>query len=119
LLDDRTNERLRISETSEDYESLRARGEKEGWEGVMAKRTSAPYLPGQRTSDWIKLKIVNQQELVVGGWTEPRKTRPHFGALLLGYYDDEGRLVYAGLTGTGFDGRALSDIHKRLKSIER
>lgn len=119
LLDERTNDRLRISETSPDYQQLKKRAETEGWEGVMAKRTSSPYQPGQRSSHWVKLKIENRQEFVVGGWTEPRKTRPHFGALLLGYYDDEGRLVHAGQTGTGFDGQTLADLHKRLKAIER
>lgn len=118
LLEDRINERIRISETSTSYDSLRKRAERGGWEGVMAKRTSSTYLPGQRSSDWLKLKIENTQEFVVGGWTEPRKTRPYFGALLLGYYD-EGRLVYAGHTGTGFDGQTLADLYKRLKAIER
>src|SRR5690606_23643342 len=119
LLEDRTSERIRISETSSSYESLRKRGEREGWEGVMAKRTSSIYQPGQRSSDWLKLKIENTQEFVVGGWTKPRKTRPYFGALLLGYYDDGGKLVYAGHTGTGFDGQTLADLYKRLKAIER
>src|SRR5690606_37528288 len=70
------------------------------------------------TPDWRKLKIENRQEFVVGGWTEPRRSRPFLGAILLGYYRD-GDLVYAGHTGTGFSNDALADMHARLKPLER
>ena len=66
-----------------------------------------------------QLKIENRQEFVVAGWTEPRNSRKHFGALLLGYYDDDGRLVYAGHSGGGFSDRALDDIARKLRAIER
>lgn len=89
------------------------------WEGIMAKRRDCPYEPGRRVRHWQKLKIENQQELVVGGWTEPRNSRKHFGALLLGYYDDAGNLVYAGHTGTGFSDKVLDDVAARLRAIER
>ena len=89
-----------------------------GWEGVIAKRTSATYRPGVRSDDWLKLKVEFRQEFVVGGWTEPRKSRPYFGALLLGYY--EGReLVYAGHTGGGFTHEGLREMHKRLVRLAR
>ncbi len=119
VLQDRTSERIRISDTSARYAPLLERGKKEGWEGVMAKRTTSAYQPGLRSSDWVKLKIENRQEFVVGGWTEPRKSRPYFGALLLGYYDNAGKLIYAGHTGTGFDGKALADLFTKLKPLER
>src|SRR6185437_6581790 len=73
-----------------------------GWEGVMAKRTDAPYALGQRSNAWLKLKLERRQEFVVGGYTEPRKSRQYFGALLVGYYDGD-RLVYAGHVGGGLD----------------
>jgi bifunctional non-homologous end joining protein LigD len=84
----------------------------------MAKRRDAKYRPGERTTDWLKLKIENRQEFVVGGWTEPRRSRSHLGAILLGYYDD-GKFVYAGHTGTGFTGRSLTEMYQRLKKLER
>jgi bifunctional non-homologous end joining protein LigD len=62
---------------------------KRGWEGLIAKHASSLYKSGKRTPDWRKLKIVREQEFVVGGWTEPRNTRAYFGALLLGVYDDQ------------------------------
>ncbi len=85
----------------------------------MAKRRDCPYEPGRRVRHWQKLKLENQQELVVGGWTEPRNSRQHLGALLLGYYNDGGELVYAGHAGTGFSNRMLEDVHRKLKQVER
>ncbi|HUE95629.1 MAG TPA: hypothetical protein VMN39_03170, partial [Longimicrobiaceae bacterium] len=99
--------------------ALVKRGRKEGWEGVMAKRRGSRYRPGQRSNDWLKVKLENQQEFVVGGWTEPRKTRTHLGAILLGYYDGDGDFVYAGHTGTGFNADALAEMYRRLKRVER
>jgi bifunctional non-homologous end joining protein LigD len=88
------------------------------WEGVMAKRRDAKYEPGRRVRSWVKLKLENQQEFVVGGWTEPRNSREHFGTLLVGYYDG-GKLVYAGHAGGGFSSRMLAEIGAKLKKIER
>lgn len=85
----------------------------------MGKRADARYRPGRRSRDWLKVKLENRQELVVGGWTEPRGSRPHLGALLLGYYDEAGEFVYAGHTGTGFSNDQLLDLHTRLKRLER
>src|SRR5919198_2857654 len=64
-----------------------------GWEGLIAKRADSQYKSGKRTPDWRKLKIVHEQEFVIGGWTQPRQTRTYFGALLLGVYDEAGRLI--------------------------
>src|SRR5262249_4694885 len=58
-----------------------------GWEGLIAKHAASQYKSGKRTPDWRKLKIVHEQEFVIGGWTEPRHTRSYFGALLLGVYE--------------------------------
>jgi bifunctional non-homologous end joining protein LigD len=89
-----------------------------GWEGVVAKRAGSPYRSG-RTKDWLKFKCENAQEFVIGGYTDPQGGRSGFGALLLGYYDGRGRLVYAGKVGTGFDERTLRSLHATLQGIGR
>ncbi|MDQ1498790.1 MAG: hypothetical protein QOI86_2130 [Actinomycetota bacterium] len=89
----------------------------DGWEGLIAKRADAPYRPG-RSSDWLKLKCSASQELVIGGWTEPKGSRTGFGALLVGYHDDSG-LRYAGKVGTGFDTATLTDLHRRMTARAR
>ena len=95
------------------------RARRDGWEGVIAKRIDAPYEPGIRSRAWLKLKVEHRQEFVVGGWTEPRNTRKHIGALLLGYYDARGRLVYAGHAGGGFTRGGLAEMARRLAPLER
>jgi bifunctional non-homologous end joining protein LigD len=89
-----------------------------GWEGLVAKRAVAPYRAG-RTRDWLKFKCENSQEFVIGGFTDPRGSRIGFGALLLGYYDRDGRLAYAGKVGTGFTDKMLRSMHKSLVALER
>jgi bifunctional non-homologous end joining protein LigD len=91
---------------------------RDGWEGLIAKRADAPY-QGGRGRDWLKFKCENAQEFVIAGYTDPHRTRVGFGALLLGYYNPDGDLVYAGKVGTGFDTRTLRDLHARLAIIER
>jgi bifunctional non-homologous end joining protein LigD len=111
---------IRISDvTTDSPDRLLQEARKQGWEGVMAKRRDCPYEPGRRVSHWRKLKMENQQEFVVGGWTEPRNSRKNLGALLLGYYDTDGNLVYAGHTGTGFSDAMLHDVGAKLLRIER
>jgi bifunctional non-homologous end joining protein LigD len=87
-----------------------------GWEGLIAKRADAPYVSG-RSRDWLKLKCVWEQELVVGGYTEPTGSRTDFGALLVGYYED-GRLRYAGKVGTGYNAKTLRELGGRLRKLE-
>jgi bifunctional non-homologous end joining protein LigD len=89
-----------------------------GWEGLVAKRADAPYRAG-RSRDWLKFKCENSQEFVIGGYTDPRGERTGFGALLLGYYQGDGRLAYAGKVGTGFDERTLTSLHATLAGLER
>ncbi|MEV5776561.1 non-homologous end-joining DNA ligase [Streptomyces antimycoticus] len=86
-----------------------------GWEGLIAKRVDSSYQHG-RSRDWLKLKCERRQELVIGGWTDPRRTRPGLGALLLGYFSD-GDLVYAGKVGTGFDTRTLEALARQLTEL--
>jgi bifunctional non-homologous end joining protein LigD len=89
-----------------------------GLEGTIAKRRDRPYRAG-RTADWLKIKCYSSDEFIVIGFTDPSGTRHGFGALLLGYYDPEGALRYAGRCGTGFSDALLADLHRRLVAIER
>jgi bifunctional non-homologous end joining protein LigD len=90
---------------------------RKGWEGLIAKRADSPYVT-TRSRDWLKLKCEHGQELVIGGYTEPRGARVEFGALLLGYYRD-GRLEYAGKVGTGFDTGTLHELGAQLRKLNR
>jgi bifunctional non-homologous end joining protein LigD len=109
---------LRISEIVRgDGRALYERALRHGWEGLIAKRVDSFYKSGKRTPDWCKLKILQEQEFVVGGFTEPRQTRAHFGALLLGVYEGH-QLAYAGHTGTGFTDRELARVMALMKPLE-
>src|SRR5205823_715628 len=88
-----------------------------GWEGLIAKRADSPY-EHRRSKFWLKFKCVNEQEMVIGGYTEPKGSREALGALLLGYYQD-GRLRYGGKVGTGFNRDTLRDLLQRLGPLER
>ncbi len=90
---------------------------RKGWEGVIAKRASSPYA-GKRSRQWQKLKCFNQQEFVIGGYTDPEGQRIGFGALLVGYYEG-GDLRYAGRVGTGFDEDQLRDLHATMAAQEQ
>jgi bifunctional non-homologous end joining protein LigD len=113
------SKKIRLSETTADGGAMVSRANAAGWEGVIAKRTTSLYTPGSRSKDWLKLKLQYRAEFVVGGYTEPRKTRQYIGALLLGYYDREGRLVYVGHMGGGFTREGLADMYQRLRPLER
>ncbi|HEX6242915.1 MAG TPA: RNA ligase family protein [Polyangiales bacterium] len=89
---------------------------REGWEGVVAKRRDAPY-EGRRSRHWLKMKCDASQELVVGGFTEPKGARAGLGALLVGYYDGDD-FVFAGKLGTGFDTALLRSLRQRLDALE-
>lgn len=87
--------------------------EKQGLEGIIAKRPGSAYESDRRSGAWVKCKIFNEQEFVIGGYTAPRNSRQHFGAVLVGHYRD-GKLLYAGKVGTGFDARRLESIHEQF-----
>jgi len=115
-----TSDVVRISEQDAgNGRALQARAHAEGWEGLLAKRASSRYVSGKRSTDWCKLKLVRHQTCVIGGWTEPRGTRARFGALLLGVFDDSGRLHHVGQVGSGFDGRELERIWTLLQARHR
>jgi len=89
-----------------------------GLEGIIGKQRNSVYEPGRRSGAWIKLKCVNEQEFVIGGYTPPQGARKHFGAILVGYYDNN-KLVFAGKVGTGFTAKSLSMLHKKFRNEER
>ena len=89
-----------------------------GFEGVVSKTIDAPYAPGNRGL-WRKAKALNRQEFVVVGWSDPEGARPHLGALLLGYFADDGKLIYAGRVGTGMPVKTLGELRRRLDPLAR
>ena len=88
-----------------------------GWEGLIAKHVDSLYKSGKRTPDWRKIKITQEQEFVVGGFTDPQGVRKGLGALLVGYFENDD-LVYAGKLGTGFDTKLLLELRARLDALE-
>ena len=90
---------------------------REGWEGVIAKRRDAPY-EHRRSKAWLKMKCEATQELVVGGFTDPQRSRVGLGALLVGYFEDDD-FVFAGKVGTGFTDALLRDLRQRFDRLEQ
>jgi DNA ligase D-like protein (predicted ligase)/DNA ligase D-like protein (predicted 3'-phosphoesterase) len=91
---------------------------REGNEGIIGKHVRSIYVP-RRSDRWLKFKCLGKQEFVIGGFTDPQRSRPGFGALLLGYYDRAGRLLYAGKVGTGFSHELLLDLRRQLDRLEQ
>jgi bifunctional non-homologous end joining protein LigD len=87
-------------------------------EGIIGKRADSPYARGVRSRSWVKVKNHRSQEVVIGGYTAPRNSRKHFGALLLGTFE-KGKFTYAGHTGTGFDARTLKEVMGLMKPLVR
>ena len=87
-------------------------------EGLIAKKPDSHYEPGRRSGAWVKVKLTQQQEFVIGGYTSPEGSRMYFGSLLVGYYGPEG-LLFAGRVGTGFSERALAALYDGLQKIKR
>lgn len=100
-----------------DAEVLLAAACAQGWEGLIAKRRASTYQP-RRSKDWLKLKCVRSQEVVVGGWTDPKGARNGLGALVVGVYEGD-ELRYAGRVGTGFDAATLESLHRELRAMAR
>jgi bifunctional non-homologous end joining protein LigD len=95
------------------FEMARAKG----LEGILAKKRDSIYLE-RRTSEWLKIKITHRLEAVIGGYTEPEGSRAHFGSVVLGLYDRQGRLIHVGQAGSGFDQKSLDEVWKLLKKRE-
>ena len=87
-----------------------------GMEGIIAKRKDSIYRPGKRSSDWLKIKARLQQEFIVAGFTEPKGSRKHLGAVVLGAYA-RGKLRHYGYAGSGFSEKGLKDAVERMKPL--
>ena len=94
-----------------------AEAERKGLEGIMAKRSDSQYLSGARTDKWLKIKTSKRQEVVVAGFTAPRRTRPFFGALTLALREGKG-WRYIGHVGTGFSHETLEELHSKLVRLK-
>ena len=113
----KTSRQLQLCDSSGSGDALMRQARRDHWEGIIAKKMTSRYIPGARSRDWLKLKIEHRQELVVGGFTEPRNSRQHLGALLLGYYRGDD-FIYAGHTGGGFNRESLGEMYRRLAPLE-
>src|SRR5438477_2525432 len=103
-----------------DPDAFLKEAEKNRIEGLIAKRIDAPYEAGHRSGSWVKIKICLEQEFVIGGYTEPRGSRSHFGAILVGYYDSprqSSQLIFASKVGTGFDTNSLKDLYAKFQKV--
>ena len=116
----RTNTGLiRLSEALDaPYERLIAEARKLGLEGLIGKKKGSGYEVGKRTGTWVKLKLLNEQELVIGGYTDPTGSRSGLGALLVGAYDGK-ELRYAGKVGSGYTAKTLRELAAQLGALER
>ena len=113
-----TGDALRFSDHYEQHgKALYDMARQQGLEGILAKKRASFY-EERRSREWLKIKIRKQIECVVGGYTEPEGSRAHFGSLVLGLYDKEGRLIHVGQVGSGFDQKLLDEIWKVLKKLE-
>ncbi len=86
------------------------------WEGLIAKKADSSYAHS-RSSNWLKFKCENQQEFVIGGYTDPQGSRKGFGSLLIGFYEGD-KLQYAGKVGTGYTDEILEELHEKMSKLE-
>jgi len=101
---------------TKDIPELLERAGKLGLEGLIGKRAGSRYEAGKRSGAWIKIKLLLEQEFVIGGYTQPEGSRKYFGALLVGFYEGK-KLKFAGRVGTGFSEKLLSSLFSELNKI--
>ncbi len=108
---------LRYSEHFDDGLKLYEAASQQGLEGIMGKRRASFY-EQKRSRDWLKVKVTKRIECVIGGYTDPRGTREYFGSIVLGLYDDQGRLIHVGNAGTGFTQETQADLWRRFQKLK-
>src|SRR6185312_6777218 len=110
------SELVRYSEHFDDGLALFRAAAENALEGIVAKRRRGCYVQ-KRSREWLKMKVTRRQECVIAGYTDPRGGREHFGSIVLGLYDDKGKLVHVGNAGSGFNERTHADMWKRMKKL--
>jgi bifunctional non-homologous end joining protein LigD len=112
-------DKIRFSASlGDDAEKLLKQAQKLGLEGLIGKRKNSTYESGRRSGAWIKLKLLREQEFVIGGFSDPEGSRQHFGALLIGFYKNK-KLQFCGKVGTGFNTKLLASLAAQFKTISR
>ncbi|MGZ4822455.1 MAG: non-homologous end-joining DNA ligase [Terriglobales bacterium] len=112
-----TSDLVRYSDHFDDGLKLYEAAKERGLEGIVAKRRAGCYIQ-KRSREWLKVKITRRQECVVGGYTDPRGGRENFGSLVLGLYDEKGRLIHVGNAGSGFTEASHADMWRRLQKLQ-
>ena len=108
---------LRISDHFDQGKALFAAAKQQGLEGILAKKRDSCY-EEKRTRDWLKIKITDTIDCVIGGYTEPEGTRQYFGSIVLGLYNKKKQLIHVGQAGTGFTQATLKDHWKKLEKLK-
>lgn len=103
-----------VAEKGEDFYRL---AEANGLEGIIAKKADSTYHEGSRSAEWLKIKLHQTEEAVICGFSEPKGSRAKFGSLILGKYNDEGKLVFAGQAGSGFTEQSLKEMHSKMEPL--
>jgi len=101
-----------VTDTSE---KIYKKAKEKGWEGIIAKEAESLYAEGRRSTAWLKIKIIDEQETVICGYTEPKGSRKKIGSLVLGMYDDNNELRYVGNCGGGLNGELIDELYKLLQ----
>jgi bifunctional non-homologous end joining protein LigD len=112
-----TSETLRYSEHFDKGVALFGAAKQQGLEGILAKKRASHY-EETRSHEWLKIKITQSVDCVIGGYTDPEGSREYFGSIVLGLYDKKGRLIHVGQAGTGFDQKMLKEIWRELNKLE-
>jgi bifunctional non-homologous end joining protein LigD len=111
------SECLRFSDVIEgSIEEVSSAMQQMGLEGLIAKKRDSKYEAGLRTGAWVKFKWGQEQEFVIGGYTDPEGSRPYFGSVLVGYYEGL-KLIFAAKVGTGFNAKLLKSMYDRFQPI--
>lgn len=108
---------VRYSEHFSDGNLLYEAAKQRGLEGIVAKRRKSCYIE-KRSREWLKMKITRRQECVIGGYTDPKGSREHFGSIVLGLYHDKGHLIHVGQAGSGFTQKTHGEMWQRLKKVQ-
>ena len=111
------NEIMRYSDHFPQGLALFKVAKEKGLEGILAKKKSSLY-EERRSQEWLKIKVTQTIDCVIGGYTDPEGSRQYFGSLVLGLYDKKGKLIHVGQAGTGFDQAMLKEIWNKLKPLD-